>query len=355
MYIKETELVNFRNYERIDLKFHEKINIFTGNNAQGKTNLLEGIYISSLGRSFRPGKDSDMIKFGEGFCRSKVTAVRDGQETHVEIVIGENEKGIKVDGVKINRITELLEKILIVVFSPEDLKIVKGDPEKRRNFLDREISQIRPSYYSDLSLYRRALLQRNALLKMKGAGQADFDVWDSKLVEYGGRIVGKRKKFIEKLNEMAGEVHEGITDGKEHLEIIYAPDEFKLKENLKDDILKGHTQSGPHRDDLIIMANGTDLRRFGSQGQQRTAALSLKLSELKLIKKETEEEAVLLLDDVFSELDGDRQNFLINTLDNVQIFITTTEINGKLKERLPKGSAFYVENGNACKVDEIML
>ena len=358
MYIKEIELKNFRNYEEIKLNFHEKVNFFIGNNAQGKTNLLEGIYISSFGRSFRLGKDNQMIKFGEKFCRSKIIAVRDEQDISVEIIIGENEKGVKINGAKIKKTAELLENILIVVFSPEDLKIIKGDPEKRRRFMDRELSQIRPSYYVDLFSYRRALMQRNALLKESKATPNDFDIWNIELAEYGTKVILKRKDFIEKINKISREIHSSITNEKESLEVIYdsfVPCEenvsvkenflLKLEQTLKKDMFKGNTETGPHRDDLEIRINGIDIRKYGSQGQQRTAALSLKLAELKLIKEETDEEAILLLDDVLSELDSERQNYLINALKDTQLFITATEINDNLKEKLPEGCTFHIKNG----------
>ena len=357
MYIKEIELKNFRNYEEIKIKFHEKVNFFIGDNAQGKTNLLEGIYISSFGRSFRPGKDSQMIRFGEQFCKSKVFAVREDDEKIVEIVIGEAEKGVKINGVKIKKMTELLENVLIVVFSPEDLKIIKDSPDKRRGFMDRVISQLRPSYYLDLSSYRRALLQRNALLKEKNATKEDFDIWNLELAIHGTKIIKKRKEFIEKINKISNEIHSSITNQKEALEIIYETlipyEENKIQENFlstleknqKKDIFKGNTEKGPHRDDLEIRVNGIDIRKYGSQGQQRTAALSLKLAELKLIKEETGEDAILLLDDVLSELDASRQNYLINSLKGTQLFITTTEIGENIKEMLPDGFTFNIKNG----------
>ena len=337
MNIKEISLKNFRNYAEVKLFFHEKVNVFLGDNAQGKTNLLEGIYISAFGRSFRFGKDNEMIKFGEKLCIAKVVAARDGREIQVEAVVSENEKGIKINGAKIKRTSELLENILIVVFSPEDLKIVKEDPEKRRRFIDRELCQIKPSYYADLSAYKRVLMQRNALLRENGAKKEDFYVWDSKLSDYGTRLIAKRADFIDKINKISKKIHEDITDGKENLEVSYKPSVFAgektkevffttLTENLRGDILKGNTEKGPHKDDIKIYVNGTDIRKYGSQGQQRTAALSLKLAELRIIKEETGEEAILLLDDVLSELDAKRQNFLINSLADVQLFITATEI-----------------------------
>ena len=358
MYIKEIELKNFRNYGELALKFHEKVNILLGDNAQGKTNLIEGIYISSSGRSFRSGRDRDMICFGRDLSKAKITASRDSRDIIVEIVIGENEKGVKINGVKIKKTAELLKNILIVVFSPDDLKIIKGDPERRRRFMDRELSQIRPSYYSDLFSYRKILMHRNALLRKNGVRAEEFEVWDSELAEYGASVIRKRKAFIEKISVISGEINKSITNGKESLEVVYISSVFagentkdvfysSLKGNIKRDILKGNTETGPHRDDLRINVNGMDIRRFGSQGQQRSAALSLKLAELRLIKEETDEEAVLLLDDVLSELDGERQNFLINSLKNVQLFITATEISDKIREKLPGGYTFYIKNGIA--------
>ena len=360
MIVKGIELKNFRNYADLNIEFHEKVNVFTGKNAQGKTNLLESIYISSFGKSFRQGNDNEMIQFGEKFCKVKIDAVRGGMETSVEIAIGENEKGIKADGVKIKKISELLEKILIVVFSPDDLVIVKGEPEKRRRFIDRELSQIRPSYYSDLYSYKRALLQRNALLKDKSAGDEAFEIWDGKLTEFGERVILKRNEFIKKLNKISGEIHKDITNGKESLEVIYDSTIpisenlkeiflFKLKEGLKNDIFRGSTEAGPHRDDLKLRIDGADIRKYGSQGQQRTAALSLKLAELKLIREETGEDAVLLLDDVLSELDSERQNFLIRSFGNIQLFITAAELNDSMIKKLPEGYLFNIMNGVAEK------
>ena len=356
MIIRSIELKNFRNYAEATIDFHEKINIFLGNNAQGKTNLLESIYITSFGKSFRQGNDNEMIKLGEKFCKVKVDAERDHRNTSVEIVIAENEKGIKTDGVRIKRISEILEKILIVVFSPDDLKIVKGEPEKRRRFIDRELCQIRPSYYSDIYSYKRVLQQRNALLKDRDIKIEDIEVWNDKLAEFGERVIQKRVEFIRKLNRISSEIHKIITNGQESLEVIYYSTVplsvnlrevflFKLKEGLKKDIFRGSTETGPHRDDLIIQIDGQDIRKFGSQGQQRTATLSIKLAELKLIKEETGEDAVLLLDDALSELDAERQNFLLNSFENIQLFITAAELSKDILEKLPKGRVFNIVNG----------
>ncbi|MCL1982992.1 MAG: DNA replication/repair protein RecF [Clostridiales bacterium] len=352
MHIKKLEIKNFRNYKEENIEFHENLNLFIGGNAQGKTNILESVYLTSFGRSFRTGKDNEMIMFGESFCKSKVLAVRENEEISVEIAIGEKEKGAKINNVKVNKSADLLENIFIVVFSPEDMKIVQGEPEKRRKFMDMELCQIKPSYYLDLSSYRRVLTQRNSLLKERNAQPSDFEVWDEKLVEYGKKVIDKRKKFIEKINIISGKIHNEVTNGKEKLEVLYdcsiSPDSFfsALKESLKKDIFRGSTEIGPHRDDLEIRANGMNMRKFGSQGQQRTAALSLKLAEIVIIEEETGEKPVLLLDDVLSELDAERQNFLIKSLKDVQVFITAAEISSSVVEKLPDGYTFYVENGN---------
>ena len=380
MNIKEIELKNFRNYNTLNLKFHEKVNIFVGDNAQGKTNLLEAIYMTSLSKSFRTVKDIEMIGFGNEFCRIKTITEKEDGDVTVEIAIGREGKAIKIDGVKAKKSSELLEKIYVVAFTPEDLRIVKDEPEKRRKFIDRELCMIKPSYYMTLSNYKKTLMQRNAYLKEKEINEIILDIWDAKLVEYGTKIILYRKEFVEELNEISKRKQNEITENKESLEIYYdsninfnenkkeiyikcnscktevnsTKEELKkviyekflseLIKNRNNDIYKRTTTRGPHKDDLKICVNGIDIRHFGSQGQQRTSALSLKLAELDLIKIETGEAAILLLDDVLSELDVKRQQFLINSLKENQLFITTTEISDKLKEYLPEGKTYFVKN-----------
>ncbi|MCQ4637464.1 DNA replication/repair protein RecF [Anaerovorax odorimutans] len=356
MYIKEIQLKDFRNYKELNVQFHKNVNIFLGQNAQGKTNLLESIYITSMGKSFRTSKDREMIRFGEDFFRVKIKAFKD-DDLVVEIAVNqEGKKGIKVDGVKARKLSQLLEQIYIVIFSPEDLRIVKDEPEKRRKFIDRELCQIKPSYYSNLNRYRKALLQRNAYLKEPRIDEGILDIWDSELAEYGSRIIVQRDAFVKKLSQMSSQIHKAITNQKEELEIFYEPSielcgdqKNKFYEMLQKcrerDIRNRTTGKGPHKDDLLLKANGVDIRNFGSQGQQRTAALSLKLSEIRLIKEETGENPVLLLDDVLSELDQERQNFLIRSLSDTQIFITTTEISQQAIESLGEIRYFNIENG----------
>lgn len=364
MYLTEIELEHFRNYDRQKVCFHDKVNIITGNNAQGKTNLLESLYIMSLGKSFRTGRDTEMIAFGEDFFRAKSKSIKDGEELVIEIGVSKDGKSVKIDGVKARRTADLLEHVYMVIFSPEDLKIVKEDPEKRRKFVDRELCQLRPVYFENLSRYKKLLLNRNVLLR-RNEGRSDLCcVYDDGIADYGARVIKERKKFVDKLAEISGELHRKITDGKEKLSVSYEcgldftkeyeilRNEFseKLKRNLKRDILRGGTSIGPHRDDLKLTVDGVDIRHYGSQGQQRTAALSLKLAELELIKEETGEDAILLLDDVLSELDVQRQTFLLSRLQNVQIFITAAELSEALLSNLPDHYLFLVENGGIKRV-----
>ena len=360
MYIKDIELHHFRNYEELKLDFHPNVNLILGMNAQGKTNLLESIYISSMGKSFRTSKDSDMIMFGNDFGRVKINAVKDYLDTSVELVLSkDSKKSAKIDGVKIRKASELLDNIYMVIFSPEDLKIVKDEPEKRRKFIDRELCQLRPKYYEHLSKYKKILLQRNAYLKELHGDSSIMDIWDMQLAEYGASIMMMRDDFIKKLNLISRDIHYKITNGREKLKLIYNPNikmaesQQQLKEkfyeiiksSFDNDMRQRTTTKGPHKDDMEFLINEINVRNFGSQGQQRTSALSLKLAELNLIKEETGEDAILLLDDGMSELDLQRQEFLIKSLSNIQMFITTTEISDKLKETLPEGKIFYVTSG----------
>jgi DNA replication and repair protein RecF len=366
MYFKKISLENFRNYKKQVVCFHPKVNIITGKNAQGKTNLLESLYIMSLGKSFRTNKDTDMIGFEEEFCNAKATYSKEGRESNIEITISKEGKSIKLDSVRAQKNSELLDNIYSVIFSPEDLKIVKEEPEKRRKFIDRELCQLKPVYYKNLVRYKKILLQRNTLLKQGKNDEAMLDVWDKSLVEYGSKIIFERRDFIEKLNRLSRELHRKITNDKEELELFYeanvpAQDNLqelgsifldKLSKGRKADLYRGSTGTGPHKDDLKICINGIDIRHFGSQGQQRTAALSLKLAEIHLIKEEKGEDAILLLDDVLSELDQDRQRFLIESLSEVQLFITTTELGDFLLTNMPTGDVFIVSQGQVEKVQK---
>lgn len=357
MYIREVELKNFRNYEHLNLKFNENVNFIIGNNAQGKTNLLESIFICSMGKSFRTSKDAEMIRFEKDFSKIKVTAQKQLFPVDVEITLRKDQgKSIKVNGMSISRTSDLLENLYIVIFSPEDLKIVKDEPEKRRKFIDRELCMLKPSYLDSLTNYKKVIIQRNNYLKERNIDSSVLDIWDIQLAKYGSKIISMRNDFIEKINEISARIHGNITDGKENLKIEYDPN-IKIVNNLENELYNSIKKSqpsdmrlktttrGPHRDDISFYIDDINVRSFGSQGQQRTAALSLKLAELDLIKAETGEDAILLLDDVMSELDAGRQEYLIKTLSDIQLFITTTEINDSLEKAASKGKIFTVENG----------
>ena len=352
--IKPVKLENFRNYGNQTIEFHEKLNLLLGQNAQGKTNLLESLFIMGLGKSFRTNKDSDMIAFGKDFARASCVVDGEKDETSIDILYQKEGKIIKVDGVKLSRSIDLLEHVYIVVFSPEDLKIIKEGPEHRRRFLDRELCQIKPVYYSDLGNYKKVLKQRNFLLREKNPDKNLFNVFDASLADYGTRIVKERKEFTKRLQDLSSRIHSDISQGKETLAIEYetkveGKEAFRelLAQSFESDVYKGFTSFGPHKDDLKIEVNGTDIRTFGSQGQQRTAALSMKLAEIGLIRQETGCSAVLLLDDVLSELDSSRQRFLIESMKDIQVFITATEIDPQVKALLPAGFEFIIEQGFA--------
>lgn len=357
MYISRIELKNFRNYKELDVNFSSRVNIFLGNNAQGKTNLLEGIYLNAMAKSFKNIRDKELIKFGEELCNIRITSCVDGEESITEIVINkEGRKGIKLNGVKIVKTSELLERIYMIVFSPEDLRIVKDEPEKRRKFIDRELCQISPAYYSDLGNYKRVLKQRNSYLKEYEISEDILDIWDTELAKYGSRIIKKRNSFIKKIDTISRDIHGIISGGKENLVLRYdanvsVSDDIEndfyniLVSGRADDMRNRNTGRGPHKDDISISADGIDLRKFGSQGQQRTAALSLKLSEIRLIEEETGEKPILLLDDVLSELDNDRQTFLINSLGENQMFITTADISGRVVKKIENAKMFKIKEG----------
>lgn len=364
MFIKNIELKNFRNYESLTLDFDERVNLILGDNAQGKTNLVEAIYVSSFGKSFRTGSDYKLIKFGEKEAFISVEAAKEDFDTEVEILIkakgsASTEKFVKKDKKNITKVSDLLSNILIVVFSPEDLKIVKDEPEKRRKFINRELCQISLSYYDNLSNYKKALLQRNTYLKEAAIDSDLLDVWDVQLSKYGAAIIKLREKYIEKIAKFSAAIHSGITGGEENLEIKYDPNlsiqptvedqEARFYETLKmsfdSDLRNRSTQVGPHRDDISFFVNGVDMRAFGSQGQQRTCALSLKLAELSLIKEDTGENPILILDDVMSELDQRRQEFLIETLRENQLFITTTDMDSNILSRIQNARIFRVKEG----------
>ncbi len=358
MLIREIELNNFRNYKDLRISFSKDVNIFLGENAQGKTNLLEGIYLNAMAKSFKTNHDKEMVRFGEDYARIRSSVQYDDDDHTIEIVISKDgKKGIMIDGVKVSRTSQLLDKVHIIVFSPEDLKIVKEDPSKRRNFIDRELCKIRPGYVNELSNYKRALRQRNAYLKEEFSDDQILDIWDYEMIKSAGRIIRARKDFLRRIDEISRDIHSSISGGRENLQLQYEAsvnceygeeeNEYRrmLEEGRERDRQYRSTHLGPHRDDIRIIADDIDLRKYGSQGQQRTAALSLKLSEIVITEEETGEKPILLLDDVLSELDNERQKYLISSLGNNQLFITTTDLIGSVARSLPEGKVYQIRNG----------
>ncbi len=369
MFINKLKLINFRNYDDLELKLHEKLNIFIGNNAQGKTNIIEAIYIAGFGKSFRTSKDKDLIKMDRDKTYAKIEGMRKYGNISIELKFWDKKKKeIKINGMSITKLSDILGSINVVIFSPEDLKLIKEGPSERRKFIDREISHINKKYYYNLTSYNKVLNQRNNLLKKIQYNKKyinTIDIWDEKLMEFGIEVILKRREFIGKINSLSRLMHRKITDGKEELEVkyldnikmdskdkyedIYEKYKTKLKKKLDKDIERGYTLIGPHKDDIGLYINNIDIRTFGSQGQQRTTALSLKLSEIEIAKGETGEYPILLLDDVMSELDSDRQNFLIKSLKNVQTFITTTDIPDTMVPLVKEGYIFNISMGKVTK------
>ncbi len=367
MYIKSLELKNFRNYNNLNIELNKGLNIFVGENAQGKTNIVESIYYLSSMKSHRTQRDKDLIKWGKSRAYIRAEVVKSFSEILIEFLLSiEEKRAIKINGVKKNKASEVLGEVNAVIFSPEDLKLVKEGPLQRRRFIDNELNQIRPKYHYVLSQYNNCLMQRNTLLKTakySNSAKYTIEVFSEQLAEYGSFITEVRQEFIKKLGLIAKLMHRKITDGREELEIVYQHsfNEYKdrndiknklLKyytENVSEDISRGITMKGPHRDDMLININGMDARIYGSQGQQRTAALSLKLSELEIIKSEVGEYPLLLLDDVLSELDSKRQSFLLNSLKEIQTIVTCTSLNDLNSYHFENREVFYVKEGMAEK------
>lgn len=355
MIIKSLELSHFRNYETLDLLFDKGTNILYGDNAQGKTNILEAIYLSATTKSHKGSKDKDVISFGEEESHIRTYLEKDGVEVKVDMHLRSNKsKGIAINGQKIKKAAELLGILNVVFFSPEDLSIIKNGPAERRRFVDMELCQLDSFYLYNLNHYNKIVNQRNKLLKdlyLNPSLRETLTIWDSQLVSFGGKIIERRRQFIEQLNDIIKEIHSKLSGGKEELVIKYEPDveiedfEKKLKYNQERDIKLKQTSAGPHRDDFSFLIQDIDIRRFGSQGQQRTAALSLKLSEIELVKKMTKDTPVLLLDDVLSELDSNRQNYLLNSIGDIQTIITCTGLDEFINNRFEINKIYKVTAG----------
>ena len=347
MNIKSISLRSYRNYDSLDLNFSPRLNVFLGENAQGKTNLLESIYVLSFARSHRSNNEKEMIQWDKEFARVEGKIQKQESTLDLTMVISSKGKKTKVNGLEQAKLSHYIGHLNVILFSPEDLLLVKGAPQNRRKFLDMEIGQINANYLYNLSKYQTVLKQRNQYLKkMAFSGNQDLvylDVLTEQLAEAGSLVLFHRLTFIKKLEEWANTIHQKITFGKEVLKISYKS-QLELTDTLSEkelfemllkefeatrtkDLKQLTTSIGPHRDDLVFDVNGKNVQNFGSQGQQRTTALSLKLAEIELINAEIGEYPVLLLDDVLSELDDDRQVHLMEFIENkLQTFLTTTSL-----------------------------
>ena len=354
MIIKSIELNNFRNYEVANIEFDKNINILYGDNAQGKTNLLEACYYSAISKSFKSNKDKEIIRFGQDYLSIKTIIDKNDREYAIDISINNNKKTIKVDNVKINKTSDLLGLLNVILFSPEDLNIIKNGPSERRRFFDNEISQIDRIYLSDLINYNKVLNNRNKLLRdiaFDNSIKDTLDVWDMQLVEYGKRIIKRRREFIDELKYYVKDKHFKISGGKEELIINYEPSiddmffEDELINNREKDLKYAQTSVGPHRDDISFKIDGIDIRKFGSQGQKRCSALSLKLSEIDIVSNIIKDKPVLLLDDVLSELDSNRQKFLLESISDIQTIITCTGLDDFVNNRFDVNKVFNIVDG----------
>ena len=356
MNIRSIELKNFRNYENLEISFDEGTNILFGDNAQGKTNILEAAYMSGTTKSHKGSRDREMIRFGEEEDHLKTVVVRGGREYQIDMHLKKNRaKGIAIDKIPIKKASELFGILNIVFFSPEDLNIIKNGPAERRRFLDSELCQLDRIYLADLTNYNKILAQRNKLLKdmiYRPSLSDTLPVWDMQLIETGKKIIRRRKQFVDELREIVSDIHYRISGGKEELFLKYEPNiddiffEDELSRAKEKDKKLCQTSVGPHRDDLLFSIGDVDIRKYGSQGQQRTSALSLKLSEIELVRKSISDTPVLLLDDVLSELDSSRQNYLLNNISDTQTIITCTGLDEFVRNRFTVNRVFEVIAGH---------
>lgn len=353
MYIKELSLQDFRSYSNLDILLDNGINIFRGDNAQGKTNILESIYLCATARSHRTHKEKEIIRWNQECAHVNLKVQKKYVEDTIDFHLSQKSKSALINKLPIGRLGELFGALNIVMFSPEDLQLIKNSPKERRRFLDIELCQIDKMYYYALRQYSKVLKQRNLVLK-DFRNQRDYsmlDIWDMQLEEYGKSVIEKRVAFIEELNNIAREIHSDISGKKEKLEIIYMPsieaNDFKDKmiKYREKDILYQTTSIGPHRDDLKFLINGMEVKTYGSQGQQRTVVLAMKLAELKIMKKYIGEDPVLLLDDVLSELDEKRQADLFKYTENTQTLITCTGIEQSVWNTQKIGKLYNVAKG----------
>jgi len=341
--IKSIKLTNFRNHPNIELELSNSTNVIYGKNAHGKTNILESIYVCAVGKSFRARRDSDLILFGNEFAIIDIDFEKNNREKRINFIISnKNKKQIKINGIKIDKISELFGNIIVILFSPDDIDIIKGDPSGRRKYFDLLISQIKPSYMYLLQEYYKVIEQRNTLLKTRNFNATlELDIWDEKLSELNLKINKIRKEVVEEMNPMFRLYMKEFSDEKECAEIEYKSqitnDDVmkKLKERRYIDFERGNTSFGIHRDDYKFKINDLEVNNFGSQGQIKSSVLSLKLAQKDLIEQKIDERPILLLDDVMSELDIDRRKYILNKIKECQVIITCTDLD-EIDEKVKK-------------------
>ncbi|WP_208587138.1 DNA replication/repair protein RecF [Gracilibacillus suaedae] len=366
MYIQQLSLNHYRNYDHLSVQFDDKINVIIGENAQGKTNLMEAIYVLGFSKSHRTTKDKEIIQWEQNYAKIEGSVFKRKQQFPLEIQITNKGKKAKLNHLEQKRLSDYIGALNIVMFAPEDLNLVKGSPQIRRRFIDMEIGQIQPIYIYHLGQYVKILKQRNHLLKQlqkrKSNDLTMLRVLTEQMMEHAAIILEKRFMFMKRLRTWANEIHRGISRGIEDLDLQYAPtidvsetdEKGKIGTILREsferletkEVERGTTLIGPHRDDLVFYVNKKNVQTFGSQGQQRTTALSLKLAEIELIYQEINDYPILLLDDVLSELDDFRQSHLLDTIEGkVQTFVSTTSVDGIHHQTLEKAEIFRIDNG----------
>ncbi|MDG5473863.1 DNA replication/repair protein RecF [Jeotgalibacillus sp. ET6] len=373
MYIEQLELSHYRNYDTLTVEFDNNVNVILGENAQGKTNVMESIYVLAMAKSHRTSNDKDLIQWDSDYAKIKGRVMKHHGSLPMELTVTKKGKKARMNHLEQSKLSHYIGHMNVVMFAPEDLHLVKGSPQVRRRFIDMEIGQISAVYLHDSSLYQKILQQRNHYLKQlqtrKQRDQTMLDVLTDQFIEMAVKIIQRRFQFIDLLQQWAQPIHSGISRGIETLEVVYKPSVQVTNEDSRDDIEsvirkkfdelrereidRGVTLIGPHRDDLQFLVNGHDVQTFGSQGQQRTTALSIKLAEIELIRAEIGEYPILLLDDVLSELDDYRQSHLLNTIQGkVQTFVTTTSVEGIDHQTLREATTFIVENGRISRKTE---
>ena len=352
MIIESIELKNYRNYDKLHMDFSHGTNILYGDNAQGKTNILEAIYVCATTKSHRGSKDKEIIQFDRDESHIKLNVRKRDVPYRIDMHLKKNRaKGVAVNGVPIKKASELFGIVNVVFFSPEDLNLIKNGPAERRRFIDLELCQLNKLYVHSLVQYNKIVTQRNKLLKdimFRPDYEETLDIWDMQLVQYGREVIRCREAFVGQLNDLIGGIHRQLSGEKESLHISYEPNvtvdmfEDTLRKSRPSDLKQRTTLTGPHRDDLSFIINDIDI---SSQGQQRTAALSLKLAEIELVKKIVNDYPILLLDDVLSELDGSRQNHLLSGINHIQTMITCTGLEDFVNNRFRIDKIFKVVSG----------